>query len=203
MERIADTLKMFDEVLESDSRWGAFVLRNRETGAIRNLTLRDRYSDIEAITLATAVPEAIREHFDTARNLLLYSWFVYRFIPVAELHAFSTVEYALRIKSGRPNSMLKELFKLAIEKKWIKDSGFHYYNVTEEAASDDESVATNPDINDAQKYCKILLDSFPYLRNELAHGSNMLHPGGLTTLAICADLINQLFDSENSGLCAQ
>lgn len=202
MERIADTLKMFDKVLEADSRWGAFVLRNRETGEIRRLTLSDRHSDIEAITLVSAVPKAIREHFDTARNLLLYSWFVYRFIPVAELHAFSSVEYALRIKSGKPNSMLKELFKLAIEKKWIKDSGFRYYKVTEEESREDESAATNPDINNAQEYCNILLDSFPYLRNKLAHGSSMLHPGGLTTLAICADLINQLFESENPGPCA-
>lgn len=194
MERVPDTLKMFDEVLQADSRWGAFVLRNRETGEIRRLTLRDRYSHIEAITLVSAVPEVIREHFDTARNLLLYSWFAYRFIPVAELHAFSSVEYALRIKSGKSKWMLKKLLALAIKNKWIEDGGFRNYKVVEEGTVDGESAATNPDASDAQKYCKILLDSFPDLRNELAHGSNMLHPGGLTTLVICADLINQLFE---------
>jgi len=54
--------------------------------------------------------------------------------------------------------------------------------------------ANSPDAKDIQAYCKILLDSFPYLRNELAHGNPMTYPGGLDLLAICADLINQLFD---------
>ena len=41
---------------------------------------------------------------------------------------------------------------------------------------------------------QILLDSLPYLRNELAHGNPMIYPGGLDLFAICADLINQLFE---------
>jgi len=54
--------------------------------------------------LNDTVPEKIREHFETTKNLLLYSWFVYRFIPVAEFHAATTLEYALKEGGirGRP-----------------------------------------------------------------------------------------------------
>lgn len=190
-----DTLKPFDQILEADSIWQAFVLRNRETGKTRKITLRDRYSAVETITLSSAVPESIRGHFDVARNLLLYSWFEYHFMPVAEMHAFSSVEYALRIKSGKPMMMLRQGLELAIKENWIKDSGFRHYSVRQEEFDGDEPATKNPDVDDVHAYCKILLDSLPYLRNTLAHGNTMIHPGGHRTVAICADLINQLFQS--------
>lgn len=188
------TLKPFDQILEADSIWQAFVLRNRETGETRKITLRDRYSAVEAITLSSMVPESIREHFDVARNLLLYSWFEYHFMPVAEMHAFSSVEYAIRVKSDKPMLMLRQGLELAIRENWIKDSGFLHYRVGQEEFDADEPATKNPDVYDVQAYCKILLDSLPYLRNTLAHGNTMLHPGGHRTVAICADLINQLFE---------
>lgn len=189
-----NTLKPFDQILEPDSIWQAFILRNRETGETQKLTLRDRYSAVEGITLCSAVPGSIREHFDVARNLLLYSWFEYQFMPVAEMHAFSSVEYALRIKSGKPMLMLKQGLELAIKKNWIKDSGFLHYRVRQEEVDGDEPATKNPDVDDVHAYCKILLDSLPYLRNTLAHGNTMIHLGGHRTVAICADLINQLFE---------
>ncbi len=190
-----DTLKPFDQILEADSIWRGFVLYNRETGTSRDRTLRDHYSGIETITLMQSVAGSVREQFDAARNIFLYSWFVYSFIPIAQLHAFSSVEYAIRIKSGKP-LMLKAGLELAIKEQWIKDSGFRYYNqnVRHDMFADDIPPAGSPDAKDIQAYCKILLDSFPYLRNELAHGNPMTYPGGLDLFAICADLINQLFD---------
>lgn len=38
----------------------------------------------------------VRVHFETARNLYLYAWFVYRFYPVAEQQALISLEFALR-----------------------------------------------------------------------------------------------------------
>jgi hypothetical protein len=35
-------------------------------------------------------------HFETAKNIYLYAWFVYRFFPVAEKHVLATLEFALR-----------------------------------------------------------------------------------------------------------
>lgn len=191
-----NTLKSFNQILEPDPIWRGFVLYNRETGTSRNRTLTDHYSGIESITLMQSVAESVRVQFDAARNLLLYSWFVYSFIPIAQLHAFSSVEYAIRIKSGKP-LMLKAGLELAIREQWIKDNGFRYYNINvrQDVLGDDTPPASSPDAKDIQAYCKILLDSFPYLRNELAHGNPMTYLGGLDLFAICADLINQLFES--------
>ena len=187
-------LKPYDQILEADAIWRGFVLYNRETGTSRDRTLRDHYSGIESITLMQSVAESVREQFDAARNLFLYSWFVYNFVPIAQLHAFSSVEYAIRIKSGKP-LMLRAGLELAIKEQWIEDSGFRYYNINvrHDMPGDDTPPASSPDAKDIQAYCKILSDSFPYLRNELAHGNLMTYPGGLDLFAICAVLINQLF----------
>ncbi|MEW6602812.1 MAG: hypothetical protein AB1499_17705 [Nitrospirota bacterium] len=198
-----DTLKSFDEILEPDPRQKAFVLFNRETGEQRERSIRDHYDLTSEIILDPQVPEQIREHFETARNLLLYSWFAYRFNQVAELHAYASLEFALKIRSGEEKGGLKHLLKMAIREKWILDSGFIYQNKIKERISDlyegsnrnIEQISDDPDAQDLQEYCKILVESIPYLRNELAHGSSMVYPGGLNTLAICADIINQLFNS--------
>lgn len=191
-----DKLKPFEKILEPDSRQKGFALINRKTGAIRERTLQDHYSAVEEIQLSESVPEKIREHFETARNLMVYSWFVYRFIQVAWLQAFASLEFALREKV--PEEMLKEFCKklgmkkgfacylrIAIEKGWIKDSEFRYW------------VRGNPiQTDDPQTYCKVLMESLPNLRNELAHGSNMAYPDISMVLKICADLINQLYKYE-------
>lgn len=194
-------LKSLDSIFEPDSVQSAFALINKATGEVRQRTLRDHYVQIEEIVLDAEVPEEIREHFETARNLYLYTWFVYRFGPVAELHAIASVEYALKIKSGEEVTGLKRLLKLAIQKKWIQDSGFKYYRVKEVALESRVSadsyrpskVDGDPDADNLQSYCDILAESLPYLRNEFAHGSRTLYPTGVVTLAICADIINQLF----------
>lgn len=192
---MSNALKPFDQILEPDSIQRAFALYNRETGISRDRTLRDHYSGIESIALMQSVPESVREQFDAARNLLPHSWFVYSFVPIAQLHALSSVEYAIRIKSGKP-LMLTAGLELAIKEQWIKDRGFRHYNINvrHDVLEEDTPPAESPDAKDIQAYCKILLDSFPYLRNELAHGNSMIYPGGLDLFAICADVINQLFD---------
>lgn len=190
-----DTLKAFDELLEPDSRQKHFAVVNRHTGEARPLSLRDKYEAIESVSLDQCVPDEIREHFDTARNLLVYSWFVYRFNQVAELHAFASLEFALKTKCGDSPKGLKKLLEAAVERGWILDSGFRYYRPSAiEDMSDDVADSSNPDTRDVQKYCRTLVETMPFIRNELAHGSRMLHPNGLTTLAIIADLINQLFE---------
>ena len=92
--------------------------------------------------------------------------------------------------------MLTKGLKLAIEEHWIKDGGSHYYNrnVRHDMLGGDAPPDASLDAKDNQAYCKILLDAFPDLRNELAHGNPMINPGGLDLFAICADLINQLFE---------
>ncbi len=198
---MTNNLKPFDTLFVPDGIQGSYLLINRETGATREKTLHDHYSDIEEIVLLPEVPEDIRVHFDTARNLYLYNWFVYRFGPVAELHAIASVEFALKIKSGKQGAGLKALLNEAIQQKWIQDSGFKYYPVSQETLIQRTAIDSfrppknedDPDQDNLQAYCKILADSLPFFRNNFAHGSNMLYPTGVVTLAICADIINQLF----------
>jgi hypothetical protein len=54
------------------------------------------YQSIEHIQLNSSVPNDIRVQFDTARNLFLHSFYVYRFYVVAESQALATLEFALR-----------------------------------------------------------------------------------------------------------
>lgn len=202
-----DTLRPLDEVAKPDERWANFGYPDPVDFSFRPIELSERHTAIAAISLTPCVPEHIREHFETAKNLLLYAWFVYRFIPVAELHAYSTVEMALKDRATQESlraRTLRPLLKIAIERGWIVDEAFSNVRREREAMEREWEwrhqlgLVPTPEENDSQRYCKMLLDSMPYLRNDLAHGSKTLHPGGVGTLAICADLINQLFKEQLS-----
>jgi hypothetical protein len=192
---------------EPDERWAHFT-RALDFSPI---TLADRHTDLRTIDLADAVPAPIREHFNTGKNLLLYAWFVYRFIPVAELHAYSTVEMALRERAkleGRPERLdrkgravpwkFSELLQMAVKERWIVDDGFTVVRRRREANAElfeqlGDVPASDADMQNVNRYCNTLVESMPWLRNHLAHGSTSVHPGGMSTLRVCADLINQLF----------
>ena len=44
-----------------------------------------------------------------------------------------------------------------------------------------------------REYSDALSENIPLLRNELAHGTPMLHEQGALHVRICAELINQLY----------
>jgi hypothetical protein len=60
------------------------------------LSLDAHHADIARVQLSPAVPEAIAIQFETARNLYLYAWHVYRFYMVAATQALTTLEFGLR-----------------------------------------------------------------------------------------------------------
>lgn len=64
------------------------------------LTIEYQHEAIVEIVLHQNVPEDIRIQFETTKNLYLYAWFVFRFYPVAELHAYTCLEFALRARFG-------------------------------------------------------------------------------------------------------
>ena len=69
-------MKMFrslDKITETDSIFKSYVMVNTKTGKANRMTIEDHYSTINGIKLQSSVPEEIRHHFDTARNLYLYS----------------------------------------------------------------------------------------------------------------------------------
>jgi hypothetical protein len=209
-----DGFKPQAEVLLSDIRQTFWVIIERN-GTTREFRFDDLYKRMSELTLNSTVPEDIRTGFDTARNLYLYSWFVYRFLTVAELQAYAAFEYALgkRIENesaGRVRG-LNNRFDFAIKKGWLRAEGVRRYQQSakrrKEFAEEQEqlykdylkhedgwrSPDSRTEAEHAAEYLQNLKSGIPKLRNSIAHGNPMLHGRAGLTLEICCDLINQLF----------
>ena len=182
-----EEFKSLGAVAEPDPRFQHFAVRDRQSGQTRPYTLADLHAGISEITLHHDVPKPIQDHFQTARHLLLYSWFVYRFQPVAQLHALGPLEYALRERLGfcgaeRPPS-LGMLLREAVEQRLLVDSDFRVWP--------GRDASGNP--TDAG-WLHQLAEFLRYLRNSLAHGSDLLMPDAGRTLTVVADAVNKLYD---------
>jgi len=175
-----EKLKKLDEIKFPDRRTTVFILIDRQTGKKRDLLLEDIYEDVESIQLHGGVPDDVRSQFNVARNLAIYTWFCYAFHQVSEIKAYSTLEMALRVKFGGGKNGFKKLLIEAVNSGLIKDRGFRHIREGLEDTNSTSYVGRLPEI-------------MPKLRNDLAHGSTMLHPGSYMNLQICADFINQLF----------
>lgn len=102
--------------------------------------LSEHHGDVAQINLATSVPENIQIQFETAKNLYLYAWYVYRFFPVAEHHALTCLEFGLRQRF--PDSLpkkywdkpagwkptLRPMLHFAIDTGIIKNEGFRRWH---------------------------------------------------------------------------
>lgn len=106
----------------------------RADGSVTMVTLQERHAAVAGFELTQAVPVQIRVHFETAKNLYLYAWFVYRFYPVAEQQALATLEFALRERltglfpdqfgpSARRQPSLSTLFAKARKEGLITSNG--------------------------------------------------------------------------------
>jgi hypothetical protein len=210
-----EELKPLDQIFKPDPRQELFVKVDRETGAITPITVEDLHANVEDIRLRDSVPESVRSQFNVARNLFVYSWFVYGFGPASELYAFGALENALK-ERGRQEGMapddrkcrvkgLKAWLHCAIKHNWVQDKPIKHYqrNLASREESQQSAEAMGFPVDKTglkpgpQDYCKLLADTFPYLRNSMAHGHGMLWPPGTLTLELCADLINQLFPETN------
>lgn len=76
------------------------------------------YAQIAQCSLNSYVPEDIRIQFDTARNLFLHSFYVYRFYVVAESQVLTTLELAIRECIGDKT--------LAVFQKELKTRGINF-----------------------------------------------------------------------------
>jgi hypothetical protein len=92
-----DRLRSPERICEADSRTHLYKIReDNGTGGFRQREIEDQYEAIACFRLNETVPENVVIHFETAKNLFLYSWFVYRFYSVAEQQAIASLEFALR-----------------------------------------------------------------------------------------------------------
>jgi hypothetical protein len=159
-------LKLLPEVCQPDIRYRGRVDLDKTTGTISETTIESIYDLIQPISLGSKVPDEVRSHFETAKNLALYSWFVYSFQVVAAMHAVASLEMALRTKSGDKKTSFKSLL----------DQAFNNRKLT---------GGIGPPID--------LSVALSRMRNDLAHGSRTLHGQSIPALQTCADLINELF----------
>jgi hypothetical protein len=209
-----DEFKPLNEMLLSDVRQ-TFWVKIQPDGSTREFRFDDLHKRVAELVLNSTVPEDVRTSFDTARNLYLYSWFVYRFLTVAELQAYAAFEYALgkRIEVENIGHIhgLKRRFDFAIQKGWLRADGvrryqrsakrrkefieeqeqFHREYLKLEVGSQKPTFKTEDEY--AFDYLEGLKSAFPHLRNSIAHGTPKLAGGTVVTIEICCDLINQLF----------
>lgn len=89
-------LRRPDCVCDPDSRTHFFVKYDMNTGEASPSGINNQYEAIACFELNDAVPKDVAIHFETAKNLYLYAWFIYRFYPVAEQQALVSLEFALR-----------------------------------------------------------------------------------------------------------
>jgi hypothetical protein len=173
------------EHITTEPRNTIIVWRDKVTGEFRPAMASDLHDAVSAFSLHSGVPEDILQHFETVKNLYLYSWFIYRFQPVAELESLACLEFALRerlaeeIGTGKiKEKMLRGLLKYAFENRLIKNEGF----------------ARWVKANDPQWDLLTALEmALPEIRNEYAHGSYSLTPTALGNIELVCEIINQLF----------
>lgn len=131
----ADELRNSKNIHNPDLRTENLVVIDGSNQLPRSITIEDQFGCISQFILNQSVPEEIAVHFETAKNLYLYAWHVYRFYPVAEQQAYATLEFALRLrlheyveqfkkeKRGREPT-LHSLIKYAKEAKLLKNDLF-------------------------------------------------------------------------------
>lgn len=161
--------KSFDAIPEQD-------VRSKNMGLVMPQifgTLKTCHAYVDSVQLTHNAPEDVQRNFNRAKNLSLYAWYVYDFHQVAEMDAISTFEMALKNKFVQCETPapqgLKNLYTRAVELNWISEHNG----------------------NDG----RLLAD----YRNDLAHGTIMLHEQSVRTLAVCAMYINQLYPTTSEG----
>lgn len=131
-------LKPLDFICDADPRSISFSILDSKFEKYRTIELADHYNSICQFVLKPSVPKDIVIQFETVKNIYLYAWFVYRFYPIAEHHALTCLEFALRgrFKDELPkeywnkpwNPTLKPLLRYAIENNFIKNEGFQQWH---------------------------------------------------------------------------
>jgi hypothetical protein len=128
----AECLRDSESALLPDPRTSFFVGQVTPSLAAHHVV-------IDAIRLSAAVPEPIAIQFETARNLYLYAWHVYRFYMVAKVQALTTLELGLRTclpdrlpepyqRPRQKQPMLAGMLGYAIDHCMIQNEGFRRWH---------------------------------------------------------------------------
>lgn len=116
-------------------------------------SLATQHAAVAELLLHAAVPEKLAIQFETAKNLYLYAWHVYRFYPVAEMQALATLEFGLREALPLPlpsrywsnaqrDPPLSKLLQFACDTGRIRNEGFsRWHRAAEHRARERQSRA--------------------------------------------------------------
>lgn len=184
-----EKLRPAEYIHEPDPRNAITAWVDPTTGIFRPVQASDLHDAMAAFVLNPEVPEDIAQHFETVKNLYLYSWFIYRFQPVAEMQSLASLEYALRVrlageiqagklKAKKPG--LQKLMRYAIDNQLVKNEGFARWVKAQDAE---------------WELLRSVEHALPAIRNDHAHGSYTLMPTALGIIELIHEIINQLFTS--------
>lgn len=97
------------------------------------ISLGQHHQILDGLQLHAGVPLEVRELYETARNIALYSHFAYRLQQPAEMTGFAAFEMALRThaRAVRPDLFEKKtpptlgrLAQVAVEEEWLADERY-------------------------------------------------------------------------------
>jgi len=120
-----ESLKKLEEICQPDVRQKKFV-RLEASGTFRHNTLEDFHRAADGIRLHDGVPENIRSLFETARNLIVYSWFYYPFKVTVEVTARSpgnivAAKQGCSYPQNSPRRRQRKRFgRFAMQEDWTK-----------------------------------------------------------------------------------
>ncbi len=222
---VSDCLRAPDCVCDPDCRTKHLVKVEKRTGKVYSRVIEDQHSAIACFKLNETVPASVAIHFETAKNLYLYAWFIFRFYPVAEQQALASLEFALRERfsefvkehSGKRGFGLKKLLSHAIENNYIRNELFttrerwawnraemrHSFEKMQEmmAAGIESMEWSESEVVVTQEdldcdWLDIFQEVIPKIRNCYAHGSGELKHTVLHTFEMVSEIINQLYPKE-------
>ncbi|MDQ7059337.1 MAG: hypothetical protein Q9N62_13425 [Ghiorsea sp.] len=189
----------------------------------RTKEIEKMHEHISQFSLSDEVPIDVRIKFDTARNLYIYSWYVYRFTNIAEHQLFICLEFGLRellleelpmeYKNRHGDTSIEKLLRYIVDSRYLKSEDFKRYQhrVRKNAESRykqtkyeemDEKGLNEITYNlkgamiseeDHFDFFEPLIKYIRYFRNEYAHGSTMLFGNITSTFEDVSEILNSVY----------
>jgi len=205
-------LKPLDQITLPDPRFENehLLVMRHEPGPYQLADLHERLSTWPP---ASFVPEKVRIQIEAARNLMLYTWFVFEFQTVAELQAYAALELALRERLKNPTReirrkkgikivplMLSELLSKALENGLIVPEKLPSFEWVKHKREWFAKFYGHPHTSiTAEDWFNFVKSHLPDSRNYLAHGNTKLWwTESFSQIELCCDIINALY--ANSGI---
>lgn len=203
---VDDPLKPLNEIFEADRDFF-------EESVV------DRHKALSLIVVNEDVPKNVSQLIEAAKNISLYSYYVYRLHQPAELFGFIAFELALKERAKledeiiKPDTLMGHI-NYAVDNKWLdsRDDPDLIERAVENARRSNfidvadflegDASMLEPTIDQIDKQIedlssnsnqKELIHTTRHLRNALAHDGGYLAPSSVSSLIATVKLINKLF----------